>query len=229
MAWYLVAEGQDDKAFAYHHWPHHYRERVLYLSPEFRDALTRLRSSKGRGWSLIRVMRSPLNRLVSSYRHALLFGYADREMSRVLGRKIVSREGFSITTFLDFLQRIDIQTCDPHYRAQVNPIDALNFEKKFVINADQVNLFEALNQVESHLGLGRTKFDNIPYFAEIGKIHHSRHSEREDLDQLFTRVFSADDAQKDWPGLQLRAVPEVKAEVEKIYAADYAFLKVNRG
>ena len=228
VAWYLIVEGLSDEAFADHYWPHQYRERTLYLKPDFRDALARLRRSRGRGWSLIRVMRSPLNRLVSSYRHALLFGYADKEMSRVLGRKISSSKGFSIATFLEFLEKIDIWTCDLHYRAQVNRIDALPFDNVFIINVNQTDLFEELNKVESRLGLRRTEFDKIRYFADIGKKHHSRQSTGDDFDNLFTRIFSHSDAEKEWPGKQLRAVPEVQSAVAKIYAEDYNFLNAGQ-
>ena len=229
VAWYLIVEGVKEEAFSYHYWPHQYRERILYLKPDFRKALARLRRSGGRGWSLIRIMRSPLNRLVSSYRHALLFGYADKEMSRVLGRKISSSEGYSIATFLEFLAKIDIRTCDLHYRAQVNRIDNLKFENYFIININQADLFHELNKIESKLGLHRTEFEKLSYFADIGKIHHSRQSAGNDFDQLFTRVFTSSDAEKEWPGRQLRAVPEVQQAVAKIYADDYNFLNGTKG
>ena len=140
LIWYLLKENILDEAIAYHNWIHLFRQCELYKSRFFRQSMARLRNNESEHGSLIRIMRIPANRLISSYRHALLFGYADQPMSAALGREIRSDEGFSIALFLEFLKQIDITTCDIHYRAQTNPIDALEFKHLTVINPDRDQL-----------------------------------------------------------------------------------------
>lgn len=224
MAWYLVLEGLSDEALSFDFWPHRYRECILYQKKAFREALTQLIRNKRQGWTLIRVMRTPLNRMISSYRHALLVGYLDNSMSKTLGRQISHTEGFSIANFLEFLRSVDIMKCDLHIRAQVNPIDKLSFKKKFVINADQENLFERLNTVESHLGLAKTQFEKFELFSKIEQIHHSHQTAKVCSEKLFTKIFTNNDTKKDWPGKELRELPEVQNAAKEIYAIDYEFL-----
>lgn len=224
LIWYLLKENLLDEAVVYHHWIHRYRQGELYKSKLFRRSLAKLRNNESKHGSLIRVMRFPENRLVSSYRHALLFGYADGPMSAALGRKIRSDEGFSIALFLEFLKQIDITTCDIHFRAQTNPIDALEFRHLTVINPDRDPLFARLNEVEEELGLSVTDFATVDTFNQVALFHHTRPSPDSPAGDLYNQAFRTEDIKEQFPGRQLRELAQVQRAVQAIYAQDYAYL-----
>jgi hypothetical protein len=224
LIWYLLKENILDEAIAYHSWIHRFRQCELYRSKRFRQSMARLRNNESENGSLIRVMRFPVNRLVSSYRHALLFGYADRPMSAALGRGISSNEGFSIALFLEFLKQIDITTCDIHYRAQINPIDALAFKHLTVINPDRDQLFAKLNEVEEELGLTPTDFAAVDTFNQVALAHHTKPSHDFPTSDLYNRAFRTKEIREQFPGRQLRELPQVQRAAQTIYAQDYSYL-----
>lgn len=230
VVWYLHQIGRLEAALAHHRWPHVYRNDVLRLDPMI-VATSEARSREGApAAALLKVMREPFARAVSSYRHAVRSGYADEEMSRVLGRPLAGREGLSFRVFLDFLDRIDFDAANPHHGFQSHPIDALPFGRRFLIVADGANLYEGLNRIETFFDLPKTDFDAVPAFSMIEKRHFAQPRPPADATgDILDRPLRRRDALEGWPKIELEASEEARLAVRRLYARDYETIERMRG
>jgi hypothetical protein len=205
------------RARAYHPWPHRYRIDIYYRSAGYRDAV----SGDLTGFKLLRVARDPFDRAVSSFRHALRFGVADRDFAALMDRKDVAEAGVSFRDFLDLLERLNLRTCNEHFRLQRHPVeDALPVSH--FINVSREDLFARLNQVESDIGLPVTDFDELKWMHRL-QANRSR-SERDvftiDAYALpFTRVQARDGP---WPSYDALLTPAARERIARLYAADIA-------
>src|SRR5262245_22586874 len=120
LLWYLWQCDLLQAALFYNRWPHRFRNSVLLRSATYRTWASEV---DVKSWSWLRVIRDPSKRAVSSYRHALKFGYANEAISESLRRPVDHRDGFSFELFLDHLAGINIATCNIHHRLQVHPIE----------------------------------------------------------------------------------------------------------
>ncbi len=228
VLWYLAVEGHRDAAARLSIGPWRYPNARLLWSPRFVRRLPIGRDLSG--WSLLRVMRNPQRRLVSSLRHAVRTGYADGELSARFGRDIRAAEGLSLEMFLDLLHHTDLERCDVHHRLQRNPVDSLGFGHITTIDVDAQDLEQALRRFSRRMALPEVRFDTLPRFAEFVRVHHAPPddaSQVADLDdaELLRHPFTRHEAQRHWPGRRLDALPEVQAAARRLYAPDWAWLE----
>lgn len=212
------------EADAYHRWPHRYRMNVYFWTDIYRDALARLREEGTEHWNLIKIMRDPATRCVSSYRHALYLGYADEEMQRVLGRRIDHREGFSYRTFLDYLAQIDLTRCNPHHRLQKHSIDLLEYRRVYLIDVDSQELGDALGEIERIHGLETSSRAT----AAVGRFSN-RNAPRagdpkQDAEVWRTPLAQSDTTSDAWPKAQLEGSVEAARKAREIYRQDCELL-----
>jgi hypothetical protein len=217
LLWYLWRCGLLQEALAFDPWPHRYRRAVLYKSDGYRECLA---EASATGWSWLRVVRDPYARAVSSYRHALRWGYEDARMTRFLRRPTTSEAGFSFEQFLDYLLLIDIATCNLHHQQQLHPIEA-KVTLAQVINVDRQDLMASLTRIGETLPLPAQPLSALEAaIARIAAPHHARQVAF-DRDQAAT-VFTKAHAAGDWPSYGHFLNASTRGKIARIYAADFA-------
>jgi hypothetical protein len=215
VIWFFHHLGHGAAARDYGVWPHNYRTDVYYRSELYRRAYQRDLSK----FRLIRVVRDPFERAVSSFRHVQKGGLADKAMTKVLGRSDMSTTGLSFSEFLDFLERCDLMTCDPHFRIQRHPIED-HLPTHSLINASTENLFTRLNQVEADLGFPITDFDKLEWLRKINPNHTHVAAESVPAD-VYTHRFNKKDARGgSWPSYADLLTPAARERLARLYAVD---------
>jgi hypothetical protein len=152
FVWYLSLVGQLDQFRASGESPHEYRGRRYMSSDAFKRGKRRVLDD----YRVVHVIRDPYLRAVSSFRHALATGFADRR-SAMLDRRLDRQEGVSFSRYLDFLEELDPNRWNVHFRQQFHRIERIK-PADYVINISKVTLLDELNNLEEELGLPRTDF-----------------------------------------------------------------------
>ena len=151
IKWVFLHNGLLPDALAYNSWIHKYRLHHYQKSDRYLGRLKEL----GRGkFDVIKVVRDPLDRAVSSYIHAYRTGYDDEAISNVIQRPLARRQRFSFREFVAFLERSDLHACNPHHRVQVAPVERhvlFGIEPRRTIKIEH-GLTAALSAVERSLG-----------------------------------------------------------------------------
>lgn len=227
VIWHLDRIGLWQEAQSYAPWPHRYRTEVYYRTRTYRHAVKRLDREGTDRWSLIKVVRDPARRCVSSYRHALSLGYADDDMQRVLGRRIDHREGFSYETFLEYLARIDLARCNPHHRLQIHPIDLFTYRRVDLIDIDARDLDTSLREIErSHEMAGAAVSGQSDSALErVARRHAARDREPGQTPELWRKPLTQSDTRAEvWPKAELEASSAAARKAREIYQRDYEML-----
>lgn len=225
LIWYLQRLGLLEAAQSHHAWLHRYRTEVLYPSPADRLSRMMLSVRGARRWSYVKVVRDPVARCVSSYRHVLRFGYADEQMSSTLGRAIDHRRGFSYETFLEYLAGIDLARCNIHHRRQAHPLDDASFARVWLVNADETDLDAALATIDRYQGCDAAR--GIERRADAIARAARRHARDTGRTALHSDVWKTELSYHDvenWPGEQLRQSQTATARVRELYAKDYEMI-----
>lgn len=148
---------------------HGYRVEKLYPSHQHQAAIEDFCGSPS-AYRVVRFVRDPFKRAVSSYIHASVVGYEDSKISPFLGRVVDSTSRFSFREFVAYLGSIDMHQCNLHHRLQTQPLERrLILAPRFLINLD--HSMESLPKLEAFLGLPQT---NPKYYRESR--HHTRAS-----------------------------------------------------
>ena len=121
VIWFLHVLGLAQEARAHSNWPHDYRIDKFYKRPDYLAARASIRPDTVK---VLRVVRDPVDRAGSSFRHALGFNYARESIQQRLGVDIVA-SGLSFERFIDFLELEDLDHCNPHHRRQKHPLEAV--------------------------------------------------------------------------------------------------------
>lgn len=215
LLWYLWHCDLLQAARAYDAWPHNFRQRKLYATDTHRAWTAEVSAT---GWSWLRVVRDPFVRAVSSYRHALRYGYEDHMMARVLQRPIDGKDGYSFEQFLDYLLRIDIKICNTHHRQQVHPVEALVAPTQ-IINIQRQDLMACLRKIDEALPPPPQPAAALDAaIAEITANHHVR--EADSGEDCAAATFTTAQAWSDWPSHRHFLDASTRGKIAKIYAAD---------
>ena len=217
VIWFFHHLGHASAARDYSSWPHRYRTEVYYKSALYRRAYERDLSK----FSLVRIVRDPFERAVSSFRHVQKGGLADKEIARVLGRNNMSTAGLSFSEFLDFLERCDLNTCDPHFRVQRHPIED-RLPTRHLINASAEDLFSRLNEVEADFDLPITDFSKLEWLQKINRKHRHIDAPATHADP-YTHRFNREAARNgSWPPYSAFLTPIARERLARLYAHDIA-------
>lgn len=212
VIWYLHTMGLLEGARSYSRWPHDFRIDRLYKRAEDREARASLRMSQV---TVLKVVRDPLERAVSSFRHALATGYARESILAALGIDTAAR-GLSFERFIDFLEREDLQACDPHHALQWHPVERLR-RPDVVINVSRGDLFAGLNDFERRLGMPVTDFSALRWIHELQASREAPTGETEG--DTYRQVLTQRHAlQGPWPRTLLTS--EARRRLGKLYARD---------
>lgn len=225
LIWHLERCGLLAEARRKFGWLHRYREEVYYSTDQYMRAVSLIQSEVPDLWSYVKVIRDPINRCVSSFRHALSYGYEDNLMTRVLKRRINHGVGFSYADFVEYLEKIDIQACNIHHQAQSHPLDNVAFGNRWLVNIDEQDLESALWEIDKVQGLAgqpsearrdAVRGDSARYAPLEGSTISG--------EDIFRTVMTKETASA-WPKQALQNCPEARRRVRAIYAMDYALLE----
>lgn len=225
LIWHLDRMGLLDKMTAQSSWPHEYRVKTYYRLPEYRRALDSIATDGPADWTYLKVVRDPANRCISSYRHALAHGYADRLMSHFLGRQINHVEGYAYADFLAYLKCIDLQLCDIHHRLQRQPLDAVPFGRKILINIDDDDLESSLARVadsqDASSLANREKREAL--VRRAARRHAAESGFSPDESEFWLKPLTRDDT-REWPKSELQGCLLAAEQARRLYMRDYAML-----
>jgi hypothetical protein len=216
VIWFFHQLGHAKAARDYASWPHRYRTEVYYKSRLYRKAFERDMST----FSLVRIIRDPFERAVSSFRHVQKGGLADRAMAKILGRRDMAIAGLSFSEFLDFLEGCNLKTCDPHFRIQRHPIED-RLPTRHLINASTENLFSRLKQVEVDFDLPLTDFEQLDWLRRLNPGHSHVEATLVPAEDVYTHRFTRDDARSgSWPGYAAFLTPVARERLARLYVTD---------
>jgi hypothetical protein len=212
LLWFLHHLGHLQAARDFHWWPHRYRDHVYYRSDIYQRGLR----SRLREFTVVRVVRDPFQRALSSFRHVVRHKSFDEHIGRVLSQP--AEAGLSLSRFLDFLEKIDLADCDPHYALQHHPIEKI-LPVHHLINVSVENLFARFNEIEAAVGLPKSDLAHAEWVQELSERHQTaKHSFSGDA---YTRILTRQDALKRrWPDYDVLLTDEAKARIAKLYATD---------
>jgi hypothetical protein len=142
VKWFFAQSNLLHAAYFYHGWVHKFREEVFYNSKRYIEAQV---AFKKEDYLCIKVVRSPFSRVVSSYIHALKYGYENDGLRVFLGRDITESSGFSFYEFVSYLYTIDISRCNNHHREQLHPIEI----NGLLVPNHVIKLEDSMNEIKS--------------------------------------------------------------------------------
>jgi hypothetical protein len=180
IKWVFLHNGLLPEALAYNSWVHKYRLHHYQKSDRY---LGRLKAFARGKFDVIKVVRDPLDRAVSSYIHAYRTGYDDEAISKLIQRPLTRRQRFSFREFVAFLEQSDLHACNPHHRVQVAPVERhvlFGIEPRRIIKIEQ-GLTAALSGVERSLGLPATDFSDPVFSSEHHTVRAAQHGPAADL------------------------------------------------
>lgn len=211
VIWFLNTLGLLDEARAFSHWPHDYRIKKLMRDPrQVKARKLPLANAK-----ILRVVRDPIDRAASSFRHAVATGYANQRIMETIGED-VENHGLSFQRFIDFLEMEDLDHCNPHHRRQKNPIEDLR-SPDYTINISRQNLFEDLNAFEKQIGMPITNFPSIKWIHELQATRVPDYLNMgPNPDELVMKIDQAE--RGPWPTGLL--TPRARQRLEVLYAED---------
>ncbi|WP_141287496.1 sulfotransferase family 2 domain-containing protein, partial [Ideonella azotifigens] len=213
VIWFLHTLGLAEQARAYHEWPHQYRIHELMQS----DAQRATRRLPPEQLTVLRLVRDPLERAVSSFRHALGTGYARAQIRARLGRDIAA-QGLSFQQFIDFLVLEDLDRCDGHHRRQCHALERMR-APDVLINVSQQDLYTELNAFERRQGMPVTDFAALRWLHELqstrvpNRVDDGRPADRVELTAAHAKFGP-------WPRQLL--TPLARERLSALYADDIA-------
>lgn len=163
VIWFFQQNDLLKAALAHHAFAHRYRTEIHMRSPEYRARNKELMRRRGKGFTLLRVVRDPDKRLVSSFRHMVNQPFMDAFAQKKLG--INPREtGLSLRDLAKILDGEDMGGAgrvDIHFRPQKHPVWDYDFDRVITLNMDRMDLNGGLSAVEAELGLPQTDFAQL--------------------------------------------------------------------
>jgi len=211
VKWFFEQMGLLTAAQHYDPWIHRYREKVFNESTTYRLEFMHLLDETTR---VLRVVREPYSRCVSSFLHAVRYGYEDDDLGRFLGRRIDRKNGFSFREWIDYLESIDLRRCDVHHRLQAHELELLG-----VVIPDRIVRLEdgrdEFRRVEEEWGLRSVDLDKFR-----SSIHHTERASQAEFsgDQRFAMT------PQDKGGIPPTAAfydDELRTRVAALYAEDF--------
>jgi hypothetical protein len=212
IKWVFQQNGLLNDAMAYSAWVHKYRLHHYQRSERYLAKLSRLRSGS---FDVVKVVRDPFDRAVSSYIHAYRHGYDDASIADVIQRPLSRRQRFSFREFVVYLEQGDLRYCNPHHRVQVAPVERhvlFRTRPSRVIKVEQ-GLTAALSELEQMLGLPATDFTSSVFASDHHTIRANLTGSAADLAH-FPAAGAMPPAERFYDG-------ELAGKVARLYAEDF--------
>jgi len=206
--WFFFQLGILDEALNYDDWIHKYRYDVYYRSDNYRSSFISIFSNKH---TRLKLVRSPYQRAVSSYIHAIRTSYAMKEISGFLGREINDTNTFTFEEFVAYLEKTGVRKCNPHHRIQTEKAE-LNGSLKI---DGIIRLEESMAEfrlIENKYGL---KISDLELLSKSP--HHRKRVENEEY--CGNRKFVK--REKSFSQYQAFYDDRLKQKVASLYACDF--------
>jgi hypothetical protein len=178
IKWVFQHNGLLPEALAYGDWIHKYRLRQYQKSERYLGRLKQIAR-----FDVVKIVRDPLDRAVSSYIHAYRTRYDDEAIAKFLRRPLARRQRFSFREFVAYLEQSDLHYGNPHHRVQVAPIERhvlFRIRPRQIIKIEQ-GLSSALGELERSLGLPPTDFASPVFNSEHHTVRAGQHGPAADL------------------------------------------------
>jgi hypothetical protein len=203
-----------EEALAFDQWIHCYRMKVFCVSDQYKAAVEDFFQSP-LSYRVIKFVRSPFKRAVSSYVHVL----QNAERNSDLVETLVGAEQkftFSFDQFVGYLGTIDLRNSDVHYRTQTHQLEReLSPGSVFLLNLD--HSMESLPKLESYLGLPQTD----PQQYRISS-HHATRSLGAPAQFIGDQLFEfSDRGQASVPDYRSFYNRDLEQRVYHLYAEDF--------
>ena len=176
ITWAFQHNGLLEEALGFSHWIHRYRLRHYQKTERY---LGRLRHLRQHSRYVVKIVRNPFERAVSSFVHAYRHDYEDFALREMLGRPIDRHQRFSFREFVDLLERSNLNRCNPHHRLQSTPLERhilFGLKPHRTIKIED-GLERALSEIEHTFNLPATDFTN-PVFRSG---HHTSRAASSEL------------------------------------------------
>lgn len=223
VIWFFHQIGVLDAALARHAFPHIYRNAVYHRGPVYRARCEDLRRSGGKGFTLLRVVRDPDKRLVSSFRHAVNYPLLDALAQEKLGVNL-RKAGLSLRNLARILEGEEIGgqgRIDNHFRPQRHPVWAMDFDRVITLNMDRTSLNDGLNAVEASLDLPRTDFARLDGALSHDTRRYAKEAPYQGSAPLDKFRFRKN-RDGSFPKAEFLALPLLQQLAHKHYGGDYA-------
>ena len=97
--------------------------------------------------------------------------------------------GLSFAEYLDFLERLDLKTCDVHFAQQRHPIED-RLKINYLINVSTDDLYQRLNAIEADLDLKRTDLRTAEWVDQIDRRNQPKDKVADGTGCLYPAAFS---------------------------------------
>jgi len=215
VKWMLDHMGLLQEALAHHRWIHYYRIQKLYKSTAHKASIEDF-ANEPAAYRVVKIVRNPFKRALSSYIHASQCGYEDVPMANFLDRTVDADNCYSFREFVAYLESIDLNACDVHHRSQAHRLERVFAPgTRFVIDLDHSMIL--LPRLERLLGLPRSKLNRYRQSH-----HHTRPSERNATEfggDALLRITPK--SKSELPGYRHFYDAELERRVYNLYAEDF--------
>lgn len=222
LVWFLLQENLLHAANQFHWGPHRFRARVYEQSQARAGRVRQLLSDGPEGWTLIKVTRDPLKRMIASFRHTVQYSLIDEIVAKRLGID-VKREGLSLRDYTTALSGLPLKfngDVDMHVCKQEQPIWHQPFGKIITINMDECDLNAALNAAARETGLKEIDFDQVEKFKWLRREHYAEDVDFNQADVVDFR-FKRGEWKGKFPKTSLQRAPEAAQFARILYNSDF--------
>ena len=220
VKWFFHHTGHLQAAEQFDRWIHQYRLRVYYKSDDYQQHLSELLRKK---YTIVKVVRNPYDRAVSSFIHGMKHNLESHQMRRALSSKRLVRSTFfakkhppgryTFREFIHYLEQFGVDEGNVHFRTQWHPL-----ERYVAVNhlIRMTNLASGFREVENRLGLAPTDMNRFS-----NSVHHTHRSTQHDLHAMDKRfdLYRRNDTVV--PAFSDFYDAELAAKVAKLYEIDF--------
>lgn len=173
LKWFLEQNGLLEEAIKFDPWIHNYREKVLQSRKNYKQQCMDIFLSDNPGKIIIKVVRDPMKRAVSSYLHFLRYGAPENNwvlVEQVQQWKhetgLCNQKGISFIQFLNFIkkEKNKNEILDPHISDQYQENQDPKVREYITIE----NIGVRIKQIELKYNLRKTNIDSLSQ-----SIHHN--------------------------------------------------------
>jgi len=214
VKWFFNQIDQLTAALDFHPFVHRYRWMVYSKSKHFIESEKRFIKHEGKDFLKIKVIRNPFERAVSSYIHFLeMLANKHKEINNNFGIGYQKMD-YSFAEFLNLLEKIDINSCNIHWRQQFHFIEKRIKFDHIIYLKDSIKELLKLEKIHNF-----KKSKNIDRLAQSN--HHS--SKKTDTDKDTFCGFSTFSVaiKKNRPLYKSFYNFELEEKVRKIYKIDF--------
>ena len=213
IKWFFNLMGFLDMGLYYHPWIHVFRNQVYYKSRNFEKNILDILNGE---YVLIKVVRNPYTRAVSSYVHAMKHKHEHKRIPRSLAiRK--PQDSYTFREFVKHLKVSGVESCEQHHRQQIHPLELMGLvEIDHLVKVE--NFEEDLRKVERELGIPPCDFSKLNTSS-----HHTKRIHDPLGECVADKRFSIDKKARgvELPAYEMFYTQDIANDVYTVYQKDF--------